>query len=341
MVRDSKVFEPITIAPVEPYVIAQEIKLTSKDWVILDYLLEWGAKPVHEGGIARGATITDRAGRKIRSVTKKHVGVRCRYLEKVGLLKHVSKKPPRGAFPRTPHYYLNEDLEAFQLMVDLYPGKGDVMRTLTFMQSSYLYSALEKNITKLLVRWLIPDEDSDFLKSLVLLLIKRRIRRTPTDAPSNAEEKESEEEQGDLPTEEDGLPSLVTEVLDALESMPTEQVESELLSFFEEEGAFTEEQKSTYESIGKLSPAALHLMVFLPLRKLLEQYKELGLLGVLDDFGTELEDDGEQERRWRLLNRVMHKLLYHSMMTDLMRYPFLFMRLDKRELLGKLSRQKQ
>ncbi|MCK4457736.1 MAG: hypothetical protein KAW39_08355 [Thermoplasmata archaeon] len=59
-------------------------------------------------------------------------------------------------------------------------------------------------------------------------------------------------------------------ILDALESVPREDIDRGLLSVFDELGVYTEEQKTVYGNIVRLSPTALHLTVFLPLPKLLE-----------------------------------------------------------------------
>ncbi|MCK4443541.1 MAG: hypothetical protein KAW09_03290, partial [Thermoplasmata archaeon] len=90
MRRTPRVFEPLGVVPVEPYTPTYDIQLSEKDQLILDYLLEWGDRPIHASAIARGITLTDKSGKVIRSITRKHVIDRCKYLEKIGTLKHTS-----------------------------------------------------------------------------------------------------------------------------------------------------------------------------------------------------------------------------------------------------------
>jgi hypothetical protein len=154
MTRASGIFEPLSIGPVELRTLGDELTLTPRDHLILDHLLTWGNEPIHVSAIARGIEVKDKSGRTIRSITRKHCMDRCGYLEGIGILKHSSRKPPRGAIPRTPHYYLNEDIDSFQTLVQVYLEKGVFWKKLIFMQSRYTYSAIERNITKMLLRWL-------------------------------------------------------------------------------------------------------------------------------------------------------------------------------------------
>jgi hypothetical protein len=125
----------------------------------------------------------------------------------------------------------------------------------------------------------------------------------------------------------------VKRVLDALRSVSREGDDAEVLSFFEQRHAFTEAQVSTYEDIVRLSPTALHLLVFLPFQRLLEQYLEIGLVKTFGRYSDEPRWKEEQPREWWLTNRIIHELLHCAMMSDVIRFPFLMMRVDKLELL--------
>jgi hypothetical protein len=331
MMRTSRVFEPFDVTSIEPYTLSDKISLSEKDHLILDYLLEWGDRPIHASAIARGITLTDKSGKVIRSITRKHVIDRCKYLEKIGILKHTSKKPPRGAKPRTPHYYLSEGTESFQTLVELYLNRGNFMKRLIFMQSKYTYSAIEKNITEMLVRWLVPDDNSEFFSDFVLLLVRRRIRQYPAEYDEGEVEFQGVEAEGRDSTGPGGF-EYVQGLIQELKSLSREQVEGDILSLFEELGVFTEEQKRTYANMAKISPSAVHLLVFLPFAKLWEQYRDLGLHEILDDLDVEPKKKARQKMDWWLLNKGIYGLLYHSMKVDVMRYPFLVMRTDKRKL---------
>jgi hypothetical protein len=333
MTRASGIFEPLSIGPVELRTLGDELTLTPRDHLILDHLLTWGNEPVHVSAIARGIEVKDKSGRTIRSITRKHCMDRCGYLEEIGILKHRSRKPPRGAIPRTPHYYLNEDIDSFQTLIQVYLEKGVFWKKLTFMQSRYTYSAIERNITKMLLRWLIPDEDIDSSGDLIMLQVKSRMQRLV------AESEGPEEETEDSSSVDTGGFESIAEVIEELKSASRDQIESDIESFYEELGAFTDEQKGLYESIVKLSPTALHVLMFLPFPKLLEQYEELGFVSILDQEGIGSRKKGKQGRKWRLLNRVIHEILFSMMMADLLRYPFLMMRVDKRQLFRDVVRK--
>ncbi|MHA1962572.1 MAG: hypothetical protein ACW99U_20460 [Candidatus Thorarchaeota archaeon] len=345
MSKSSGVFEPLKLVPIEPFALGDEPLLTDKDKAIIDCYLTLGNEPRHVSGIERDATIRDRSGRIIQGVTKKHASDRCRHMEKMGLLKHVVRKPIRGSLLRTPHYYLSNDIEAFQILVEVYLSRENVLRKIIFMQSEYLDEAIEKNIEKLLVRWLIPDEEDEFLDGLTSLIIERRIQRAQPDSDKNIEVTTKERGKGTSQEEKGDQERAVQKVLDALKSIPPEDIEGDLLSIFDEMGVFTKEQKTVYGNIARLSPTALHLLVFLPLPRLVQQYQELGLVDLLGPSYSESRRKEKQELGWRLTNRIVDNMLFHSMVADLMRYPFLMMRTDKRELLqevigkGKSRRQ--
>lgn len=326
MKRASGIFAPLSVGPVELRTLDDELTLTPRDHLILDHLLTWGNQPIHVSAIARGIEVKDKSGRTVRSITRKHCMDRCGYLEGIGILKHRSRKPPRGAIPRTPHYYLNEDIDSFQTLVQVYLEKGVFWKKLTFMQSRYTYSAIERNITKMLLRWLIPDEDIESSGDLIMLQVKSRMQRLI------AESEGPEEEPDDSASADTGGFERIAEVIEELKSTSRERIESDIESFYEELGAFTEEQKDMYESIVKLSPAALHVLMFLPFPKLLEQYEELGFVSILEQDDGGSRKRGKQRREWRVLNRMIHEILFCTMMADLLRYPFLMMRVDKRQL---------
>lgn len=326
MKRASGIFEPFSVRPVEPLALSGELLLTEKDHLILEYLLTWGNEPIHVSAISRGVKVKDKSGRTVRSITRKHCMERCRYLEEIGILSHRTRKPPRGAIPRTPHFYLNEDIESFQMLVHAYLEKGSFWKKLDFMQSGYTYSAIERNITKMLVRWLIPDKNSDCFGDLIMLLVKSRMQRSVAEF-----ERREEESEEPLRADTSGFERIHGSIED-LKSASRERVEGDIESFYEELGAFTEEQKDLYESIVKLSPTALHVLMFLPFPKLLEQYEELGFVSILDQDDSGSGKKGKQRREWRLLNRMIHEILFCTMMADLLRYPFLMMRVDKRQL---------
>lgn len=331
MERKSRVFEPLDVTSIEPYTLSDKISLSEKDHLILDHFLEWVDRPIHASAIARGITLTDKSGKVIRSITRKHVTDRCKYLEKMGILKHTSKKPPRGAKSRTPHYYLSQDIEPFQTLVELYLNRGNFMKRLVFMQSKYTYSAIEKNITEMLVRWLVPDDDSEFFSDFVLLLVRRRIQRYPAEHDEGGGGSRGGETEGRDLTGPGGF-EYVQGLIRELKTLSRERVEGDILSLFEELGVFTDEQKRTYTNMAKISPSALHLLVFLPFPKLWAQYQELGLHEILDDLDMEPRKKARQKKDWQLMNKGIYGLLYHSMKVDVMRYPFLVMRTDKRKL---------
>lgn len=345
MSKSSGVFERLKLVPIEPFALGDEPLLTDKDKAIIDCYLTLGNEPRHVSRIERDATIRNRSGRIIQGVTKKHASDRCRHMEKMGLLKHVVRKPIRGSLLRTPHYYLNDDIEAFQTLVEVYLNRENVLRKIILMQSEYLDEAIDKNIEKLLVRWLIPDEEDEFMDGLTSLIIERRIRRTQPDSDKDPEVTTIERGKGTDEEKKGDQERAVQKVLDALKSIPREDIEGDLLSIFDEMGVFTKEQKTVYGNIARLSPTALHLLVFLPLPRLVQQYQELGLVDLLGPSYSESRKKEKQELGWRLTNRIVHNMLFHSMMADLMRYPFLMMRTDKRELLqdvigkGKSRRQ--
>lgn len=326
MKRASGIFEPLSVGPVELRTLGDELTLTPRDHLILDHLLTWGNQPIHVSAIARGIEVKDRSGRTIRSITRKHCMDRCGYLEGIGILKHSSRKPPRGAIPRTPHYYLNEEIDPFQTLVQVYLEKGVFWKKLTFMQSRYTYSAIERNITKMLLRWLVPDEDIESSGDLIMLQVKSRMQRLI------AESEVPEDQSDDSASADTGGFERIAEAIEELKSASRERIEGDIESFYEKLGAFTEEQKDLYESIVKLSPTALHVLMFLPFPKLLEQYEELGFVSILDQEGGGSGKKGKQRRKWRLLNRMIHEILFSTMMADLLRYPFLMMRVDKKQL---------
>lgn len=330
MSKSQTLFKPMKAMPFEPYRLMDEIELTKKDRIIIDYFLENGNQPTHECGIERGVIVEDKSGRKLRAVTKKHVGDRCRYLEKVGILKHVSKKPLRGAGYRTPHYFLNDDIEAFQILVDIYLKRENPMRMLIFMQSSYLDKAITKNISALLVRWLLPDEQIEFENKLLLFLLHEKIKRISIDLGKDNEDKNLSKQDTQ---DRSGSKVAVNQLMDALKMIDRKEVEEDILSLFERLSIFTVKQKNMYTDIVKLSPTALHMLVFLPFPDLLEQYEELGLTDILIYPQSGRKRKTKQEQVWSELNRVIHKLLFHSMTVDLMRYPFLILPKRKRVIL--------
>jgi len=339
MGRRLELFQPIRIMPVEPYTLVEEVSLSQKDLYIIDYLLEWGNQPTHEAGIAKGVTLKDRSGRTIRSITRKHVGDRCRYLEEMGILEHVSRKPPRGAYSRTPHYYLSERIEAFQTLVNVYLDKENVMRKLTFMQSSYAESAIERNLAGMLIRFLVPEEKDRMYTAFLLHLISRKLQR---DLGESGGDEILEDVQAES-SEEDATRDMGAVVLrrlrEILDSLTVEETESEILSLYGEVNVFTEDQKDTYRSILRLSPTALHLLVFLPFPELLNQYEDLGFIRLFEYGGGSSEKAKEQAREFRLLNRIIYELLYCSMISDMLMYPFLMMRVDKQLLFKDVIRK--
>jgi len=337
----SSTFESFEL-PVELYKLIDEIKLTEKDKIIIDYLLENGNEPTHEGGIARKVTIIDKSGRRLRSITRKHTGERCEYLEeKLGLLTHVSRKPLRGAGYRTPHYFLSDEIEAFQTLVDIYLKKENIMRMIIFMESRYLEKAVEKNLKPLLVRWLLPDKRSEYQNALLLFLIHEKLRTTFSEPVIAIESKKKR-----IPSRQnqfkrsEGTENIV-QILQALRSINRKEIENDLLSFFKNIGIFTEKQISTYSSIAKISPTALNILVFLPFPKLLEQYEKLGLTNILAYKGKALKGKGKQSQEWLFLNKIIHEILYHSMIVDLTRYPFLILPKRKYALLREIMHNKK
>lgn len=318
---------------VEPNTLFDGVELTEKDRIIVDFFLMNNNMPTHEGGIARGATIEDKSGRQLRGVTKKHVGDRCKRMEKIGILKYKLKKPLRGAGYRTRHYYLNDEVEAFRTLVHAYLCKEDPMRRLIFMHSFYLHYAVEENIKELLFRWLIPEEEDELLGEPLFFVLGKRLQEALS---VSSEVPEEEHQETDSTSEEcaiDDDEERVERVLDTLRSLSHEGDETEVLSFFEQQHAFTEAQVSTYEDIVRLSPTALHLLVSLPFQRLLEQYLEIGLVKTFGLYSAEPRRKEKQPREWWLTNRIIHELLHCAMMSDVIRFPFLMMRADKRELL--------
>ena len=128
----------------------------------------------------------------------------------------------------------------------------------------------------------------------------------------------------------------INRLLNALNTMDRKEAESDILSFFEQVNVFTDQQKSTYLNIVKLSPTALHMLVFLPFPKLLEQYVELGLIDILVSNYMEPQPNVKQKQVWTDLNRIIRGILFHSMTVDLMRYPFLIVPKRKRVILGSI-----
>jgi hypothetical protein len=342
--KSSGAFEPVKLIPIEPFALGDEPSLTDRDKAIVDCFLTLGNEPRHVSRIERDATIRDKSGRIIQGVTKKHASDRCRQLEKMGILEHVVRKPIRGSLLRTPHYYLTNDIEAFQTLVEVYLNRENVLRKVIFMQSKYLDEAIEKNLEKLLVRWLVPDEEDDFKDAVLSLIIERRIQRAFSNLRKDTREAISGDGKDNDRTGKNGQGGTAKIVLDALESIPLEDIEKGLLSFFDDSGAFTKEQKTLYGDIVRLSPTALHLLVFLPLPRLVRQLQELGLLDFLSPPDPATGKKREQDAAWQLTNRVIHSVLFHSMLADLIRYPFLMSRVDKRQLLQDIlirSRQEE
>ena len=334
MWESSRTFKPISSVLIEPNTLFDGVELTEKDKVIVDFFLMNINMPTHQGAIARGATIEDKSGRQLRGVTKKHVGDRCKRMEKIGILKYKLKKPLRGTGYTTKHYYLNDEVEAFRTLVHTYLCKEDPMRRLIFMHSFYLDCAIEDNIKELLFRWLIPEEEDELLGEPLFFVLGKRLQEAfsvSSEAPEE-EHRETDSTPDERSIDEDE--ERVKRVLDALRSVSRGGDDAEVLSFFEQQHAFTEAQVSTYEDIVRLSPTALHLLIFLPFQRLLEQYLEIGLVKTFGLYSAEPRRKEKQPREWWLTNRIIHELLHCAMMSDVIRFPFLMMRLDKRQLLS-------
>ncbi|MCK4455711.1 MAG: hypothetical protein KAU99_05125, partial [Thermoplasmata archaeon] len=227
---------------VEPNTLFDGVELTEKDKVILDFFLMNSNMPTHEGGIARGATIEDKSGKQLRGVTKKHIGDRCRRMEKIGILKYKLKKPLRGAGYKTRHYHLSDEIEAFKTLAYTYLCKEDPMRRLIFMYSFYLHYAVEENIKELLFRWLIPDEDREFLGEPLFLVLSKEFQEAHfvSDEAPEEEYQQTESTSDERSIDEDE--ERVERVLNALRSVSREGDDAEVLSFFEQQHAFTEAQ---------------------------------------------------------------------------------------------------
>ncbi len=318
---------------VEPNTLFDGVELTEKDKVIVDFFLMNGNMPTHEGGIARGATIEDKSGRRLRGVTKKHVGDRCKRMQSIGILKYKLKRPLRGAGYNTRHYYLSDEVEAFRTLAQTYLGKEDPMRRLIFMCSFHLHHAVEKNIKELLFRWLIPGEDKEFLGEPLFLVLSKESQEAHFVSGEAPEEEYQQIESTSDERSIDEDEERVERVLNALRSVSCERDDAEVLSFFERQHAFTEAQVSTYEDIVRLSPTALHLLVSLPFQRLLEQYLKIGLVRMFGLHSAEPRRKEKQPREWWLTNRIIHELLHCAMMSDVIRFPFLMMRVDKLDLL--------
>ena len=334
MWESSRTLKPISSVLVEPNTLFDGVELTEKDKVIVDFFLMNINVPTHEGGIARGATIEDKSGRRLRGVTKKHVGDRCKRMQSIGILKYKLKRPLRGAGYKTRHYYLNDEVEAFRTLVHTYLCKEDPMRRLIFMHSLYLHCAVEENIKELLFRWLIPEEEDQLLGEPLFFVLGKRLQEAfsePSEVPEE-ERRETDSTSDERSIDEDE--ERVERVLNALRSVSREGDDAEVLSFFEQRHAFTEAQVRTYEDIVRLSPTALHLLVFLPFQRLLEQYLEIGLVKTFGLYSAEPLRNQKQPREWWLTNRIIHELLHCAMMSDVIRFPFLMMRADKQYLLS-------